>query len=507
MFLRGLVALLTLLVLVSCAQMQKEPTASAFVDPVENQAVNDSVETLAASLQGQIGFPEIKSVFEHFIAKYPNSVWLHRDFQSLFDGYEQVQAKLDYYKSMYDANPNSAMANYLYARCLGGLEAAKLYQKAMELDGKFYWAPFGLASSLMTGNPPDTTKAIELYLKAIAIDNSNPMSFSQLTQIYLSRGDYANAIKFADLYATTSPKEYRPVAMKAEALENSGDAAGAKKALIAFSDANPDNGPVKRDLVEKLKREQRYAEALKFQHALVPLSRQPADAVVEIAKLHAMVNQPDSALVYLNNAAAQGYSDFRRLERNETLAPVRQLAGFGDLMGKLKSSAEQQRQSRLAPLLANADQARTMYVGGKLDIAAPTWAFSNLNGETVSLESLRGKVVVVDFWATWCGPCRMTMPLLQDFVERKADGVEFISMNVWEDDTTKVRPYLADYGYSFNVLFGDQQVAQNYQVTGIPTLVIIDKEGVIRYRHVGYDPVSDQVLLWQTEELLKKQTT
>ena len=98
----------------------------------------------------------------------------------------------------------------------------------------------------------------------------------------------------------------------------------------------------------------------------------------------------------------------------------------------------------------------------------------------------------------------MTMPLLQDFLERKPEGVEVVSMDVWEDDTSLVRPFLADFGYTFNVLYGDRQVANDYEVTGIPTLVIIDKDGVIRFRHVGYDPGADQKLFWQTEELLKK---
>jgi thioredoxin-related protein len=57
-------------------------------------------------------------------------------------------------------------------------------------------------------------------------------------------------------------------------------------------------------------------------------------------------------------------------------------------------------------------------------------------------------------------------------------------------------------GYQFNVLFGDKDITDKYGVTGIPTLVVIDKNGVIRYKHIGYDPLADQLLAWEAESLL-----
>ena len=494
------------LVLAACSQMQKEPTAQVYSEPPEIKIVNDSVEAYAASLQGQAKFEDYRAVYDYFLTKYPNSTLLHRDYQSLFDGFERTQDKIDYYKKMYEADPKSAMAAYLYGRCLGGMEAGDYFKKSIELDPKYFWGNFGMAASLLASNPPDTVKALDHYAKAIAADPSYPTTYLQVANVYMAKQDFANALKYAKLFGVTSPNEYRPVSMQADVLQAMGDSKKAEEVMVAFATNHADNAPVHKDLVDLYKKQNRYADALAHQHAVVALStRQPADALVELSKIYALAGHPDSSLAYLNMAADQGYGDYRRLLRNDALASVRSLDGFNDLISRLKVVSATQRDQRLAPLLADADAKRAEYVAQAIEVPAPKFEFVNLEGKKVSLESLRGKVVVVDFWATWCGPCRMTMPLLQEFVERKPEGVEFISMDVWEDDTSLVKPFVADFGYTFNVLYGDRQIASAYEVTGIPTLVVIDKDGVIRYRHIGYDPGADQILLWQTEELLKKQ--
>lgn len=496
----GAVAIL----IAACSQMQKEPAATVYTEPAEIKMLNDSVSALAGAMQGQASFEDYKGVYEYFLAKYPNSTLLHREMQSLFDGFERGQEKVEYYKAIYDADPKSAMAAYLYGRCLGGMEAAEYFKKSADLDPKYFWANFGMGATMLSANPPDTAKALEYYGKAISVDASYPTTYSQIATIHIARRNFPEALKYAKMFGVTSPDQYRPFAMQADILTEMGDAKQAEEVLVTFANAYPENAQVKRELVDMYKKQSRFAEALKFQHGIVAASRQPADALIELAKIHALANQPDSALAYLNMAADQGYGDYRRLMRNDVLTPVRSLGGFDELVNRLKVVAATQREQRLAPLMANAEENRAEALKEMMNKPAPEFAFVNLKGETVSLTSLRGKVVVVDFWATWCGPCRMTMPLLQDFLERKPEGVEVVSMDVWEDDTSLVRPFLADFGYTFNVLYGDRQVANDYEVTGIPTLVIIDKDGVIRFRHVGYDPGADQKLFWQTEELLKK---
>ena len=94
------------------------------------------------------------------------------------------------------------------------------------------------------------------------------------------------------------------------------------------------------------------------------------------------------------------------------------------------------------------------------------------------------------------------MPLLQKFYAKRKNDIHYYAVNVWEDDTTKVRPFLAKYGYEFNNLFGSAATASDFGVSGIPTLFVIDGDGVIRFKHIGYTPDADQQLGWQLDALL-----
>jgi len=127
-------------------------------------------------------------------------------------------------------------------------------------------------------------------------------------------------------------------------------------------------------------------------------------------------------------------------------------------------------------------------VGADAKEQAPAFSLRDLEGRSVMLADFRGtSVVVLDFWATWCGPCRASMPAVENF--RRAHlgrGVEVLSVNLREDPAT-VKDFLAREHREMHVLLDTLgAVAGAYNVTGIPTLVIIDKDGGLRDRVVGY---------------------
>lgn len=129
-----------------------------------------------------------------------------------------------------------------------------------------------------------------------------------------------------------------------------------------------------------------------------------------------------------------------------------------------------------------------------LEKPAPAFSLKNLKGESVSLESLKGKVVVIDFWATWCGPCKASFPGMQDAQNKYKDNpnVVFLFVDTWErvptEQKTKIAgDFINSKQYPFNVLMDmDDAVVGAYGVSGIPTKFIVDKSGLIRFKSIGY---------------------
>ncbi|MFM7401430.1 MAG: TlpA family protein disulfide reductase [Bacteroidota bacterium] len=128
---------------------------------------------------------------------------------------------------------------------------------------------------------------------------------------------------------------------------------------------------------------------------------------------------------------------------------------------------------------------------------APAFSLLNMSGETVSLAALKGKVVIVDFWATWCGPCKASFPGMQKAVNLYKDdaGVAFVFVDCWERGADKLKiatDFINSKGYTFNVLIDqDDKVVSSFGVSGIPTKFVIDPAGRIAFKAVGYDGSED----------------
>lgn len=116
--------------------------------------------------------------------------------------------------------------------------------------------------------------------------------------------------------------------------------------------------------------------------------------------------------------------------------------------------------------------------------AAPTFALQDLDGAPHTLEGLRGEPVVLNFWSTWCGPCKFEHPLLLQAAGARPD-IHFLGV-IYSDEPGAVRRYLARAGSAFPHLVDDgNKVAIDYGVAGVPETFFIDRQGVIVYKHVG----------------------
>jgi peroxiredoxin len=137
---------------------------------------------------------------------------------------------------------------------------------------------------------------------------------------------------------------------------------------------------------------------------------------------------------------------------------------------------------------------------------APDFALSSLGGETVALAELRGSVVLVNIWASWCGPCRAEMPAIQRLYEADADrGLQILAVNsTVQDSAADARAFADELGLSFPILLDvDGAVTRAYRVQALPSTFIIGRDGVVRRVLYG-GPLSEATLRAELEPLLQE---
>jgi cytochrome c biogenesis protein CcmG, thiol:disulfide interchange protein DsbE len=137
---------------------------------------------------------------------------------------------------------------------------------------------------------------------------------------------------------------------------------------------------------------------------------------------------------------------------------------------------------------------------------APDFSLGNLDGDAIRLDDLRGSVVLINVWATWCPPCRAEMPAMQSVYETyHAQGFEILAVNATNQDTlASIGPFVEEYRLTFPILLdatGD--VTRAYRVMSLPTSFFVGRDGVIREVVVG-GPMDEALLRTRIEDLLKE---
>ncbi|MBV9268817.1 MAG: TlpA family protein disulfide reductase [Acidobacteriaceae bacterium] len=118
---------------------------------------------------------------------------------------------------------------------------------------------------------------------------------------------------------------------------------------------------------------------------------------------------------------------------------------------------------------------------------APDFSLRDANGASVKLSDYKGKVVLLNFWATWCGPCALEIPWFEEFEQQfKSRGFEVLGVSMDEDGWKAVKPYLVEHRVNYRVVLGNDSVTQLYGgVDSLPTSFLIDRDGKVAYVHVG----------------------
>ena len=149
--------------------------------------------------------------------------------------------------------------------------------------------------------------------------------------------------------------------------------------------------------------------------------------------------------------------------------------------------------------------ASSLASGGLEGQMAPDFALKSSDGKNLRLSEYRGNVVMINFWATWCGPCRQEMPLLDELYNRyERVGFNLLGVNI-DDDSSRAMRMVEELGVDFPVLFDAQkEVSKLYEVGAMPVTVIVDRQGTVRFVHHGYKPGYEDKYLDQIRTLLRE---
>ena len=145
------------------------------------------------------------------------------------------------------------------------------------------------------------------------------------------------------------------------------------------------------------------------------------------------------------------------------------------------------------------------YVPPTLPRLAPAFILKDLGGRTLSTESLKGQVVLVDFWATWCAPCRKSMPELQALHDKyKSRGFQVVGISIDEGDPGKVKKYVASKKFTYPIAVDDEKTPawEAYRVKAVPAAFLLDREGRIVEQWTGV-PADSRALEQRLQQLLK----
>jgi thiol-disulfide isomerase/thioredoxin len=464
----------------------------------------DSVlDVYASSRAGNPDYDAVKRILDGFLSLHPKSTELRRYCQDVITNFDRYEDALAAAKSDWEANQNSAMFAYLYGRLLKvPQEQITLYHKATELDPSYFWGWYALGATLSNEQVHDTASAIESYKRAIGTDRTQPHSYRFLGLTYKARGEIDSALVYLGLFSLTEPDKLASLEPKTDLLSSVGRFEEAEAMLSVFATAHPDDYECQRALAELGSQRGMHSEAIPHIYGMLDLARNRSDAHHRLMAAFCAAGSPDSAFIALQRAIGDGFSEPRIVLYDPALEPVRQLPVFAPLKAALIAGIDSTRMERDAERAKDREKRKADALATKIDRPAPDFSLVDMYGNSVSLSSLQGQVVVLDFWATWCSPCRMTMPLLQEFHDARSTAMAYYAVNIWQADTSEVRPYLAKYGYTFNTLFGRSKTATDFGIVGIPTLLVIDKSGHVRYEHSGYQSDMDEALSWQLDDLL-----
>ena len=413
--------------------------------------------------------------------------------------YDMTSAEQEaYYRMLAERQPDNIVAQFLAGRITYSPEEGRRYAEAiLAKQSDSYWGHLLLGRSLTwkdSLSDDEFAQAERELTRAIKLDNSLPYAVETLGFLYVQRGDTNRADRMFAKLAALEPNEFSHVMQRAELWPY--DVRHVLDLIDDFLKEHPRDIHAlaqKADLLYQRQEWKDYRATI-----LQALSVKPDSVLAyNVACSFAIEQQLDSALAWLTRAVELGYGDVDNASDDPDLINVRHDLRWDEVKGRMA----EQRRLQIAEMskreLAEAQMQRADWSAFGLPEIAPDFTLTNLDGTLIKLSALRGKLVVLDFWATWCYWCHKASPLVEEFYA-KADSnlVAVYGINVMERDinTAALQAFQLQRGVHFPTLMGTEQLTDQYKVIGLPSIFVIDPQGKFAYRAFGYSPALGETL-------------